>query len=70
MPAFRVEVTGVWRDLALRTDAPHSQVFTIAAPGPASAQVAGVQLFGGEAARRRCLALPGPDARVLGGGAP
>jgi hypothetical protein len=31
-----------------------------------SAQVAGVQLFGGEAGRRRCLALPTPAARVLG----
>ena len=68
MPAFRVEVTGVWRDLALQTDAPHSQVFTVAAPGPASARVAAAQLFGGEAGRRRCLALPGPDARVVGDG--
>jgi len=66
MPAFRVEVSGVWRDLALLTDAPQSQVFTVAAPGPASAQVAAAQLFGGEAARRRCVALPGPEARVLG----
>jgi hypothetical protein len=69
MPAFRVEVSGVWRDLALQTDEPHSQVFNVAAPGPASAGVAGVQLFGGEAARRRCLALPGPDARVVADGA-
>jgi hypothetical protein len=66
MPAFRVEVTGVWRDLALQTEQPHSQVFNVAAPGPASARVAGLQLFGGEAARRHCLALPTPDARVLG----
>jgi hypothetical protein len=65
MPAFRVEVTGVWRDLALQTEQPHSQVFLVAAPGPMSAQVAGLQLFGGEAGRRRCLALPTPDARVL-----
>jgi hypothetical protein len=65
MPAFRVEVTGVWRDLALRSEQPHSQVFLVAAPGPMSAQVAGVQLFGGEAARRRCLALPAADARVV-----
>jgi hypothetical protein len=70
MPAFRVEVTGMWRDLALQTDEPVSQVFTVAAPGPASAQVAGVQLFGGEAGRRRCQALPGPDARVLSDVAP
>jgi hypothetical protein len=66
MPAFHVEVTGVWRDLALRTEQPHSEVFVVAAPGPMSARVAGVQLFGGEAGRRRCLALPGPEARVLG----
>jgi hypothetical protein len=68
MPAFRVEVSGVWRDLALQTDEPHSQLFTVAAPGPESARVAGVQLFGGEAHRRRCLALPAPDARVVGDG--
>jgi hypothetical protein len=68
MPAFRVEVTGVWRDLALQTEQAHSQVFLVAAPGPLSAQVAGVQLFGGEAGRRRCLALPAADARVLADG--
>jgi hypothetical protein len=65
MPAFRVEVTGMWRDLALLTEESHSQVFLVAAPGPMSAQVAGLQLFGGEAGRRRCLALPAADARVL-----
>ena len=65
MPAFRVEVTGMWRDLALLTEEPHSQVFLVAANGPASAQMAGVQLFGGEAGRRRCLALPAAAARVL-----
>jgi hypothetical protein len=70
MPAFRVEVTGVWRDLALQTDEPQSQVFSVSAPGPLSAQVAGMQLFGGEAGRRRCLALPGPEARVLSDLAP
>lgn len=68
MPAFRVEVTGVWRDLALLTEETCSQVFVVAAPGPLSARVAAVQLFGGEAGRRRCLALPGPDARVLADG--
>ena len=66
MPAFRVEVTGVWRDLALRTEQPRSQVFLVAAPGPTSAQTAGLQLFGGEAGRRHGLALPAADARVLG----
>jgi hypothetical protein len=60
-----VEVSGVWRDLALRTEEPCSQVFLVAAPGPMSAQVAAVQLFGGEAGRRRCLALPVPHAHVL-----
>jgi hypothetical protein len=70
MPAYRVEVTGVWRDLALQTEQSHSEVFTVAAPGPVSAQVAGMQLFGGEAARRRCLAMPAPEARVLSDVAP
>ena len=65
MPAYRVEVSGVWRNLALQTEQPHSQVYNVAAPGPMSAQVAGLQLFGGEAGRRRCLALPGPYAQVL-----
>jgi hypothetical protein len=65
MTAFRVEVTGTWRDLAQSTDQSWTQVFLVAAPGPSAARTAGVQLFGGEAARRRCLALPGCDARVL-----
>ena len=66
MPAYRVEVTGVWRNLALQTEQPQSLVYNVAAPGPLSAQVAGLQLFGGEAARMRYLALPTPDARVTG----
>jgi hypothetical protein len=66
MPAYRVEVTGVWRNLALQTEESQSQVFNVAAPGSLSAQVAGLQLFGGEAARMRCLALPAAAARVLG----
>ena len=70
MPAYRVEVTGMWRNLALQTEHPHSQVYNVAAPGPLSAQVAGLQLFGGEAGRMRCLALPAADARVLGDGMP
>jgi hypothetical protein len=70
MPAYRVEVSGTWRDLALQTDQPRSQVYTVAAPGPAAAQVAGLQLFGGEAARMRCLALPAADARVVSDGVP
>jgi len=65
MTAFRVEVSGTWRDLALSTEEARTQVFLVAAPGPGAARTAGVQLFGGEAARRRCLALPGCDARVL-----
>jgi hypothetical protein len=68
MPPFRVEVTGMWRDLALQTEHPHSQVFLVAAPGPMAARVAGVQLFGGEAGRRRCLVLASPEARVLADG--
>jgi hypothetical protein len=70
MPAYRVEVSGVWRNLALQTEQPHSQVYNVAAPGPMSAQVAGLQLFGGAAGRMRCLALPTADARVLGDVAP
>jgi hypothetical protein len=68
MTAFRVEVTGTFRDLALSTEEAYTQVFVVAAPGPLAAQVAGVQLFGGEAARRRCVALPGPAARILADG--
>jgi hypothetical protein len=65
MAPFRVEVSGMWRDLALRTDEAYTEVYLVAAPGPNAAQVAGVQLFGRAAAGRRCLALPGPAARVL-----
>jgi hypothetical protein len=65
MASFRVEVTGTFRDLALSTEEPYTQVFLVAAPGPGAARVAGLQLFGGEAARQRCVALPGPDARIL-----
>jgi hypothetical protein len=66
MGAFRVQVTGTWRDLAWGTEQPSTRVFLVAAPGPLAAQVVGLQLFGGEAARQRCVALPGPDAVVLG----
>ena len=65
MTAFRVEVCGIWRDLALSTEEQRTQVFLVAAPGPGAARTAGVQLFGGESARLRFLALPGCDARVL-----
>ena len=65
MAPFRVEVSGTWRDLALRTEEPATEVFLVAAPGPGAAQVAGVQLFGRAAAGRRCMALPGSAARVL-----
>jgi hypothetical protein len=65
MAPFRVEVSGTWRNLALSTDEPATEVYLVAAPGPTSAQVAGMQLFGHAAAGRRCLALPGSAARVL-----
>ena len=65
MNPFRVEVSGTWRDLALNTEEQRTQVFLVAAPGPGAARTAGVQLFGGEAARLRFRALPGCDARVL-----
>jgi hypothetical protein len=68
MPAFRVEVTGRWRDPALQIEEETREVFVVAAPGPDGARVAGVQLFGGAAARRRMTAMPGPAARVLGDG--
>jgi hypothetical protein len=65
MAPFRVEVSGIWRDLALSTEEPATEVYLVAAPGPASAQIAGMQLFGRAAAGRRCLALPGSATRVL-----
>jgi hypothetical protein len=65
MAPYRVEVSGTWRNLALSTEEPATEVYHVAAPGPASAEVAGRQLFGRAAAGRRCLALPGSAARVL-----
>jgi hypothetical protein len=65
MPAYRVEVTGTWRDLALHTEETSTHVFVVSAPGPDAATTAGLQLFGGEAARRRCAPGPSPVARVL-----
>jgi hypothetical protein len=65
MPPFRVEVSGTWQDARLGTRQPWTQVFLVAAPGPRAAEMAGAQLFGGAAARMRCLALPGCSARVL-----
>ena len=65
MTSFRVEVSGVWQDLRLRTEEAQIQVFVVAAPGPRAAQVAATQLFGGEAARRRFLATPDRTARVI-----
>jgi hypothetical protein len=61
---FRVEVSGTWRNAALQTEEPRTEVFIVAAPGPSAAEVAGMQLFGGEAGRRRCLAVA-PSARVI-----
>jgi hypothetical protein len=62
---FKVEVTGTWRDLVSSTDEAATEVYLVAAPGPGAAQVAGVQLFGGAAAGRRCMALPGSACRLL-----
>lgn len=67
-PPYRVEVTGTLRDPRLGTDVPLTHVFLVAASGPGAAQVAGVQLFGSEAGRRRCVALPGHTVRVLADG--
>jgi hypothetical protein len=64
-PPFRVEVSGTWHDPRLGTREPWTQVFLVSAPGPRAAELAGTQLFGGEAARRRCMAMPNCSARVL-----
>jgi hypothetical protein len=62
---FRVEVSGTLEDPRLRTQVPLTHVFLVAASGPGAAQVAAAQLFGREAGRRRCVALPGHTVRVL-----
>jgi hypothetical protein len=67
-PPFRVEVSGTLRDPRLGTDVALTHVFLVAASGPGAAELAGGQLFGGEAGRRRCVALPGHTVRVLADG--
>jgi hypothetical protein len=62
---FRVEVSGTFQDPRLRTEVPWTQVFLVSASGPGAAQVAAGQLFGREAARQRCMALPARTVRVL-----
>ena len=64
-PPFRVEVSGTLRDPRLRAEVPLTHVFLVAASGPGAAELAALQLFGSEAGRRRCVALPGQTARVL-----
>jgi BarA-like signal transduction histidine kinase len=68
MPPFRVEVSGTLHDPRLRTEVPLTHVFIVAASGPCAAEVAGAQLFGDEAGRRRCIALPGHTVRLLADG--
>ena len=63
-----MEVLGTLRDPRLGADVPLTHVFLVAACGPGAVRVAAAQLGGGEAGRRRCLALPGPTARVLADG--
>jgi hypothetical protein len=65
MTSFRVEVTGTWQDQRLGTRAPWQQVVTVAAPGPLAAEVAASQIFAGEAARLRFVAMPDRMARVI-----
>ena len=65
MRPFRVEVTGTWEDVRLRTEQSETQVYVVSANGPLAAEVAAIQLFGGEAARRRFRAGPMRTARVL-----
>jgi hypothetical protein len=67
-PPYRVEVSGTLRDPRLGADVPLTHVFLVAAGGPGAAEVAAAQLFGGEAGRRHCVALPGHTARVLADG--
>jgi hypothetical protein len=58
------------RNQMLRTQEMQTEVFLVAAPGPMAAQVAATQIFGGQAARRRLLALPDRGARVMDGTEP
>jgi hypothetical protein len=59
-------VSGTLRDPRLGADVALTHVFLVAASGPGAAALAGGQLVGREAGRRRCIALPGHTARVLG----
>jgi hypothetical protein len=70
MTSFRVEVSAMCRYQMLRAEEMQTEVFLVAAPGPMAAQVAATRIFGGQAARRRLLALPDRSARVMGGTEP
>jgi hypothetical protein len=65
MPRYRVEVTGALLDPRLRTESALTHLFLVSASSPGQAEVAGMQLFGGEAGRRRCVVLPGQTVRVV-----
>jgi hypothetical protein len=64
MPAFLVEVAGTWVEPIAGTETPEQELIRIAAPGPAAAEMAAVQVFRGTATRRRRI-LGEPRARAL-----
>ena len=70
MTSFRVAVSGMCQNHMLRTQEMQTEVFLVAAPGPMAARVAATQIFGGQAARRRRLALPERSPRVMDGTEP
>ena len=54
MTCFHVEVSGSWRDLTTKDEAPRTATFRVVAPSPSAAEVTGTQLFGAAAAGERC----------------
>ena len=65
MSTFDVEVSGSWRDLTTKAEAPRTARFRVLAPSPGSAEVTGTQLFGAAAAGERCT-VGDCSARVEG----
>ena len=51
---YAVKVSGVWLDPRTKAAEPHTETYNVAARRPASAEVAGVQLFTAAASRRFC----------------
>ena len=71
--AFLVEVGALCAELGTLVEVPRTERFRIAAPSPAAAETAGMQLFSAAAARQRRLVrdpwaragLQGPDEPAL-----